>query len=91
MKIRPSGAARPFTGSISAFFAFGGTALALHDYSWGLWVAMIGGAGVILTMFLWWRDVVREAEFQGHHTKVVQLGLRYGVLTEYTSTPISLS
>jgi cytochrome c oxidase subunit 3 len=69
----------PFTGSISAFFAFGGTALALHDYSWGLWVAMIGGAGVILTMFLWWRDVVREAEFQGHHTKVVQLGLRYGM------------
>jgi cytochrome c oxidase subunit 3 len=69
----------PITGSISAFLAFGGTALAIHDYSFGLWAAFVGGAGVILTMFLWWRDVIREAEYQGHHTKVVQLGLRYGM------------
>jgi cytochrome c oxidase subunit 3 len=30
-------------------------------------------------MFLWWRDVVREGEFQGHHSPVVQIGLRYGM------------
>jgi cytochrome c oxidase subunit 3 len=69
----------PFTGSISAFLTFGGVVGALHDYGWGLWVALLGGAGIILTMFMWWRDVIREAEFQGHHTKVVQLGLRYGM------------
>ena len=33
-----------------------------------------------LTMFLWWRDVVREATYQGHHTPIVQLGLRYGMV-----------
>ncbi|KAM7248920.1 hypothetical protein ACFE04_026806 [Oxalis oulophora] len=29
-------------------------------------------------MFVWWRDVIRESTLEGHHTKVVQLGLRYG-------------
>ena len=30
-------------------------------------------------MAVWWRDVIREATFQGMHTPVVQLGLRYGM------------
>ena len=30
-------------------------------------------------MAVWWRDVIREATFQGYHTPVVQLGLRYGM------------
>ena len=29
--------------------------------------------------FMWWRDVVKEAEFQGHHTPVVQISHRYGM------------
>ena len=30
-------------------------------------------------MFVWWRDVIREATYQGYHTPVVQLGMRYGM------------
>lgn len=30
--------------------------------------------------FVWWRDVVRESTYEGHHTFVVQLGLRYGMI-----------
>ena len=30
-------------------------------------------------MAVWWRDVIREATFQGYHTPVVQLGMRYGM------------
>ena len=30
-------------------------------------------------MAVWWRDVIREATFQGYHNPVVQLGLRYGM------------
>ena len=30
-------------------------------------------------MAVWWRDVIREATFEGHHTPVVQIGLRYGM------------
>ncbi|KAM0932111.1 putative cytochrome-c oxidase [Dioscorea sansibarensis] len=29
-------------------------------------------------MFVWWRDVLRESTLEGHHTKAVQLGPRYG-------------
>nr|UYR95209.1 ATPase subunit 4 [Gentiana crassicaulis] len=31
---------------------------------------------LLYTMFVWWRDVLRESTLEGHHTKVVQLGLR---------------
>jgi cytochrome c oxidase subunit 3 len=35
---------------------------------------------VLATVFFWFRDVVREATYQGHHSPVVQIGLRYGML-----------
>lgn len=38
-----------------------------------------------LTAIKWWRDVVREATFQGHHTLIVILGLRYGMILFITS------
>jgi cytochrome c oxidase subunit 3 len=34
---------------------------------------------ILGTMVAWWRDVIKEAEFQGHHTPVVQIGMRYGM------------
>ena len=40
----------------------------------------IGLGLVLLTMFMWWRDIVREAEYQGHHTPIVQVGMRYGMM-----------
>ena len=35
---------------------------------------------VLATMFFWWRDIIREAEYQGHHTPIVQIGMRYGMM-----------
>jgi cytochrome c oxidase subunit 3 len=43
-----------------------------------LWV-IPGLVGVFYTMFVWWRDVVKEAH-SGYHTPVVQLHLRYGMI-----------
>jgi len=31
-----------------------------------------------MSVISWWRDVIRKAEFQGHHTRVVQPSHRYG-------------
>ena len=42
-------------------------------------VFFVGAAGVLFTMFMWWRDVIREAN-SGDHTPVVQLHLRYGMI-----------
>ena len=43
------------------------------------WVFAVGMAGVLYTMFGWWRDVIKEAN-AGDHTPVVSLGLRYGMI-----------
>jgi cytochrome c oxidase subunit 3 len=44
------------------------------------WIFLVGFALVLYTMFMWWRDITREAEHEGHHTPVVQLHLRYGMI-----------
>jgi len=44
---------------------------------WGLFA--VGLVVVLYVMFAWWRDVIKEAQ-TGHHTKVVQLHLRYGMI-----------
>src|SRR5665811_795755 len=44
-----------------------------------LWYILPGLALVLLTMFGWWRDVIKEAH-GGDETPVVQLHLRYGML-----------
>ena len=40
---------------------------------------LIGLAGVLYTMFMWWRDVIKEGQ-KGDHTPVVGLHLRYGMM-----------
>jgi cytochrome c oxidase subunit 3 len=42
-------------------------------------VFAIGALGILFTMFMWWRDVIKEAH-SGDHTPVVQLHLRYGMI-----------
>ena len=67
----------PLIGSISVFIlAFGGV-MTWHDM--GNWLWPIGLLGVLYTMYVWWRDVVKES-LQGDHTDIVSLGLRYGMV-----------
>ena len=35
---------------------------------------------LLSTRYVWWRDIVREGTFEGQHTTIVQLGLRFGRL-----------
>ena len=67
----------PIVGSLVAGLMAGGAVLWFHGHS--AWVLVLGGIGVLAIMAVWWRDVIREATFQGFHTPVVQLGLRYGM------------
>ncbi|MBK8458589.1 MAG: cytochrome c oxidase subunit 3 [Phyllobacteriaceae bacterium] len=43
------------------------------------WIFFIGLAIVLYTMFAWWSDTIKEAH-EGHHTQVVSLHLRYGMI-----------
>jgi cytochrome c oxidase subunit 3 len=67
----------PAAGALSALLLAGGGILAMHEIT--IWLFFAGVAGMLITMFGWWRDVIREAESGRHHTPVVQLGLRYGM------------
>jgi cytochrome c oxidase subunit 3 len=74
----------PFVGSLSAtLMAIGliawikGGVFGIEKGQW--WLFATGIAGVLYTMFGWWRDVVKEAN-AGDHTPVVSIGLRYGMV-----------
>ena len=70
----------PAMGAFSALILAVGAIMFMHDLGGGGWVMAAGFALVLLTMFVWWRDVVREGEYEGHHTGIVQIGLRYGMV-----------
>ncbi|MFN3744929.1 MAG: cytochrome c oxidase subunit 3 [Hyphomicrobiaceae bacterium] len=77
----------PIVGSASAFLLAVGFIVWMKSMGGGpgvfglrgSWLFGIGIMGVIYTMFMWWRDVIREAH-SGDHTPVVQLHLRYGMI-----------
>ena len=43
------------------------------------WLFFVGVVIVLYTMFAWWSDTIKEAH-EGHHTRVVSLHLRYGMI-----------
>ena len=67
----------PILGASAAGLMFTGAILWMHGH--GMILMIIGVICVLSIMFLWWRDVVREATYEGHHNPIVQLGLRYGM------------
>jgi heme/copper-type cytochrome/quinol oxidase subunit 3 len=70
----------PAVGSAAAFVTAIGGIMFMHERDYGLHILGLGLGLVLLTMFMWWRDVIREAEYQGHHTPIVQIGMRYGMM-----------
>lgn len=70
----------PFVGAFAALMTTFGGVLSMHGYVGGRFLLTFGFISILLVMFGWWRDVVREATFEGQHTRVVQRGLRMGML-----------
>ena len=63
--------------------AFGlavGGVLYFHSYQYGDLITFFSLFLVIFVMYVWWRDIVRESSYEGHHTLVVQQGIKYGML-----------
>ncbi len=70
----------PFFGAFGAFTFVFGVVMKMHGFSGGSFLYKFGLFLVVLTMLNWWLDVIREATFEGQHTKAVQIGLRLGVI-----------
>jgi cytochrome c oxidase subunit 3 len=68
----------PALGALAAFVLTYGAVEYFHDRA-NPWVLLAGFALVLLTMGLWWRDVIREAQGGHAHTPVVQHGLLIGM------------
>jgi cytochrome c oxidase subunit 3 len=70
----------PLVASLGAFMLTTGTVLYMHRMLGG-WALLINGLLLILyVMFVWWRDIVREATYEEQHSFVVQRGLRLGMV-----------
>lgn len=68
----------PLTGAFSALLLTSGLVIWFH-YSSTILLSL-GLLANTLTMYQWWRDIIREGTYQGHHTPIVQKGLRYGII-----------
>nr|YP_008993096.1 cytochrome c oxidase subunit III [Cynoglossus puncticeps]AFB71279.1 cytochrome oxidase subunit 3 [Cynoglossus puncticeps]WOV66949.1 cytochrome c oxidase subunit III [Cynoglossus puncticeps] len=68
----------PLTGALGALLLTSGLALWFHFND--VILLPVGLIVLTLTVAQWWRDVIRESTFLGHHTAPVQKGLRYGMV-----------
>src|SRR5207253_1659981 len=67
----------PLVGAVCAGALAVGGVLYMHGH--GTLLLIVAFVAVLAMMAAWWRDVIKEATFQGHHTPVVQIGMRYGM------------
>jgi len=70
----------PIISAFSAFMLTVGGVLYMHGYTGGGFLVTFGFIMVLFMMCCWWRDIIREAVYEGQHTSSVQAGLRIGVL-----------
>ena len=71
----------PIVGSVAALILAVGLIAWMHKMFAAAPLLFAAGAiGVLYTMIGWWRDVIKEAEYQGDHTRVVQISHRYGMI-----------
>jgi len=68
----------PMTASLSAgMLLLGIIVWAHHNVHWVLGVGLLG---VLLSMYFWFRDIIRESKQPGVHTPIVRIGMRYGMV-----------
>nr|AFP16883.1 cytochrome c oxidase subunit III [Anaspis sp. BMNH 840206] len=73
----------PILGSLSALMLMTGIIKWFHFFNTTLFFMSL--ISMMLIMYQWWRDISREATFQGHHTLSVSLGMRWGMILFITS------
>nr|AXS66313.1 cytochrome c oxidase subunit 3 [Cucujoidea sp. 10 KM-2017] len=73
----------PLVGAFSAMITMMGLIKWFHLFEVNLF--LLGFLSTLMVMYQWWRDVVRESTFQGHHTFMVCKGLQWGMILFITS------
>ena len=74
-----SPSSRPLLMSMAVLILAAGAVAWMHKVGWGMPTFFTGLAAVSAMFYLWWKDVVHEAN-TGDHTPVVQIHHRYGMI-----------
>jgi len=70
----------PIVSSLGALLLTTGLVCYMHKIQMGFLIFLCGLFVILFTMFVWWRDVIREGTYQGNHTLIVQRGLKLGFI-----------
>jgi len=61
----------PLSASIAVFLLTSGMVCYMHRVVNGMLLFFLGLFILILTLFVWWRDIVRESTYQGNYIIIV--------------------
>jgi len=75
----------PLVAALGAFITTFGGVMYMHGFNRGGLTLCVGLLILVLSMLVWWRDVIRESTFEGMHSPLVELGLRMGMVLFITS------
>jgi len=70
----------PLVASISLLTITSSGVMYIHGFNGGGFTFLVGFVLLLFTKYIWWRDIVREGSYEGQHTSIVQLGLRFGMI-----------
>ena len=70
----------PIVSAMGAFCITSGGVCYFQSYSGGLFFLLFGLSLILFSMYVWWRDVIREGTYEGYHTIEVETGLRIGMV-----------
>nr|YP_011008405.1 cytochrome oxidase subunit III [Syringoderma abyssicola]WBP70376.1 cytochrome oxidase subunit III [Syringoderma abyssicola] len=70
----------PLVAAVGALSLTFGGVMFMHNFSGGGQLLSLGVVTILFVMGTWWRDIIREASFEGQHTSAVQEGLRMGMI-----------
>jgi len=70
----------PFYTAVAAFVLVLGFVQYMNHIVGGIFSLFFGFVYLLGVLACWWRDVIREASFQGMHTREVQKSIRLGIV-----------
>lgn len=69
----------PLVASAAAFLTMLSFAMFLHGHKYAVATAIAGNCLMFYTVFVWWRDVIKESRVDKAHTDIVRRGLSIGM------------
>jgi len=70
----------PLVAAIGAFGITSSFIFIFHGIDNGSFLLKLALLLTIFVMFVWWRDIIREATFEGQHTHAVEVNMRLGMI-----------